>query len=116
MAPPSQELEPPINPARFNPERQIVFAMPALKTRSARRRGVVKIGDRVKFRVGAKVGKRSNMEPRPTGRVVDVYHDPDVRNGHRADVRFGNELERQRVINTEELEVLPDEEIAEDKG
>jgi hypothetical protein len=76
----------------------------------------MQVGDRVRFRDGSKAWKRLGIGPEPTGYVVEVYYDPDARSSHKADVKFPGAPEPERAINAEDLEVVADEQGAEDDG
>ena len=67
----------------------------------------VNVGDRVKFRAKSKVSMRHGLEPGAKGYVVEVYHDPEARGGHKVDVRFPGTGEPERGIDIAELEVFP---------
>jgi hypothetical protein len=66
----------------------------------------MRVGDRVKFRMGSRAWIALGLPPDMRGEVVDTFRDPADRGVQTADVRFPDSDTPRRGIDSDELEVI----------
>jgi len=66
----------------------------------------MKVGDRVRFRVGTKAGIFNGVEPEARGTVVEVYSNAQAKGAYKVDVSFAGSKEINRAIDVAELDIV----------